>query len=56
MTEPQNGYVNTSQGSIYSAKTIFSCKEDYLLVGEEMSVCEEDGKWSNKPPTCVAKC
>lgn len=56
LTELQNGYVDTSQGSTYNAKTIFRCNEDYLLVGEEMAICQENGKWNNMPPTCIAKC
>lgn len=56
MIEPKNGYVDNSQGSSYNSKTFYSCYEDYLLVGEEILVCEDNGEWNNLPPTCVAKC
>ena len=34
---------------------IYSCEEGYILLGEEMHYCQEDGSWSGKLPMCIGK-
>ncbi|CAK8686175.1 unnamed protein product [Clavelina lepadiformis] len=31
----------------------FSCSDDFTLEGEEVIICNSNGKWSNLPPFCV---
>ncbi|XP_053387316.1 uncharacterized protein LOC128551050 [Mercenaria mercenaria] len=55
LTAPINGNIDDSQGTKYSAKITFTCNEDFLLVGDKTSICGDNGKWNNQPPTCAAK-
>ncbi|XP_044588526.1 sushi, von Willebrand factor type A, EGF and pentraxin domain-containing protein 1 isoform X2 [Cotesia glomerata] len=38
----------TTVGSI----TVYTCQDDYWLVGEARHECTKDGKWSHKAPSC----
>lgn len=38
-----------------SSKVIFSCLENYTLVGSSFIVCLANGQWSDKIPTCELK-
>ncbi|XP_053386930.1 uncharacterized protein LOC123542087 [Mercenaria mercenaria] len=55
LTAPLHGTMADLQGTKYHAEIRFSCNEDFLLLGEESTVCEETGEWSNETPACVAK-
>lgn len=34
----------------------YRCERGYKVVGEPLSTCEENGKWSGEVPQCVCKC
>ncbi|XP_050712143.1 sushi, von Willebrand factor type A, EGF and pentraxin domain-containing protein 1-like isoform X3 [Eriocheir sinensis] len=51
-----NGYVEGRSYS-YGDTIMFTCNPGFKLIGEEQSVCQADGKWSNKIPKCdVIRC
>ena len=31
----------------------FSCNSNYVLKGESLATCNDDGKWSSSTPTCT---
>lgn len=33
----------------------YRCERGYKVVGEPLSTCEENGKWSGEVPQCVCK-
>lgn len=41
----------TTVGSI----TVYTCQDDYWLVGEARHECTKDGKWSHEAPSCECK-
>lgn len=42
-------FADTTYGSV----TEYSCNIGYLLMGNNDSICQEDGTWSNDPPKCI---
>lgn len=34
----------------------YRCERGYKVVGEPLSTCEENGKWSGEVPQCICKC
>lgn len=46
-----NGYVEGRSYS-YGDTIMFTCNPGFMIIGEEKSVCQADGKWSNKLPKC----
>ncbi|XP_057653656.1 sushi, von Willebrand factor type A, EGF and pentraxin domain-containing protein 1 [Diorhabda carinulata] len=37
----------------YGAKAIYTCHENYTLVGHEVRTCGDEGKWTNSTPRCL---
>ncbi|XP_022088953.1 sushi domain-containing protein 2-like [Acanthaster planci] len=48
---PPNGRKEVSRSSV-GGEAVFSCDKGYTLQGESELVCQEDGQWSGKVPTC----
>ncbi|XP_052794287.1 uncharacterized protein LOC128227619 isoform X2 [Mya arenaria] len=48
---PDNGYVTFSQTYVDDTAT-FNCSHEYQLVGSSISVCQNDGTWSNLQTSC----
>ena len=51
--DPVNGMVMLTGNSVGDTTT-YSCDDGFALSGEDMVTCQDDGKWSDPPPTCVA--
>ncbi|CAH2008239.1 unnamed protein product [Acanthoscelides obtectus] len=50
----ENGTVSlVNESTTYGAKLLYTCNENYTLVGEEIQVCKKDGKWSGTVPKCL---
>ena len=39
----------------YNATALYTCDENYTLVGDEVRVCSDDGKWNGSEPRCECK-
>jgi CUB/sushi domain-containing protein len=50
---PENGFLHFTQTTITSAVQ-YSCKPGHILVGSEMRLCLQNGKWSGTSPLCEA--
>lgn len=50
---PENG-VLTGEGGPYHPGDVVevSCVHNYMMEGQSLMVCQEDGKWSNEVPKC----
>lgn len=50
----QDGEVNLVDGrSTHGAKAIYTCRENFTLVGDAIRACGDGGKWTGKPPQCL---
>ena len=54
LDDPENGKVEVS-GNHPGSKAIHSCTEGYILTGRRVRVCQRNGVWSGKAPTCERK-
>ena len=52
LTNPDNGQVDTPQGTTFNQVATYSCNNGYLLVGNMTRVCQVDGRWSGTDPFC----
>ena len=51
LNQPNGGQVNTD-GSSLGSQANYSCSEGYILNGNAIRVCQEDGQWSGSEPAC----
>ena len=52
LTNPDNGNITNSNGTIYQSVAKFSCDTGYIMRGNDTLVCTEHGNWSTAIPTC----
>ena len=52
LTSPDNGQVDTPQGTTLNQVATYSCNNGYLLVGSMRRTCQADGMWSGNEPFC----
>ena len=51
IVDPDSGSVSvSSDGSVSTA--VFSCASGYHIVGDALSVCDDNGSWNSTSPTC----
>lgn len=48
--------IQLNNGSVYASTVKFKCPPDYVIEGKSFATCEDNGKWSNKAPECLAPC
>ncbi|XP_038073810.1 sushi domain-containing protein 2-like isoform X2 [Patiria miniata] len=51
--EPANGQMEVSSTNVGGVAR-FTCNDGYTLQGDSELVCQENGQWSGKVPTCTA--
>ena len=52
LSNPANGAVDTTSGTIYGEQASYSCNVGYKLVGNAQTLCKSDGNWETAP-TCL---
>ena len=52
LSEPANGAVDLSDGTLVGAVAIYTCDPSFRLIGVESSLCQENGSWSGEAPIC----
>ena len=52
LVDPEHGKVVMTGNSVGNIAA-YSCDDGYSLSGVDMVTCEDDGQWSDPPPTCV---
>lgn len=52
--DPANGVISITTIGVGGIAT-YSCNERHILVGVDTRMCQEDGIWSDKAPTCESK-
>ncbi|KAL4228764.1 hypothetical protein ACF0H5_011806 [Mactra antiquata] len=53
LSNPTDGSVDTSNGTLYLATAIYSCREGFALLGFTSVQCLDGGTWSDSSPSCV---
>ncbi|CAH1787575.1 unnamed protein product [Owenia fusiformis] len=48
----EHGYVEIVPYNKFSAKAKYLCDEGFVIYGQPSRICQGDGKWSGKPPSC----
>ena len=54
-TPPDNGQVDTANGTTFKSVATFSCNTGYILSHQQVIVCEADGMWSPASPSCTGR-
>ncbi|CAH0550197.1 unnamed protein product [Brassicogethes aeneus] len=55
-TPPDNGYIQGT-GPYKAGDVIqFNCNPDYMMEGQPIIACQENGRWSGKLPKCLQAC
>ena len=49
LTNPKNGYVDTSNGTVFQSRATYTCS---VVTGSSFRTCGADGSWSLSVPTC----
>ena len=52
LTNPANGQVTYTAGTLFGQTATYSCDSGYNLVGESVRTCQATGVWSGSAPTC----
>ena len=53
LTNPTNGQVSYTAGTIIRQTATYSCNRGYNLVGNRTHTCQATGLWSESAPTCL---
>ncbi|TRY88773.1 hypothetical protein DNTS_014995 [Danionella cerebrum] len=48
-----HGMYSCSRGLVVDSRCDYSCYEGYEMEGDQYRMCQEDGKWSGREPTCA---
>lgn len=52
--ELEHGSVTLADNrTTFGAKAVYTCHENYTLIGHEKRTCGRDAKWSDTPPQCL---
>ena len=52
LTDPANGQVDHTAGTLLRQNATYSCNTSYNLVGDSTRTCQAEGEWSGSAPTC----
>ena len=52
LTAPENGVVTTT-GLTPGSTATYSCDDGYALDGAQNRTCQDNGTWTNQPPSCI---
>ena len=52
LTNPVNGQVTHTAGTLFGQTATYICDSGYNLVGESVRTCQVTGVWSGSVPTC----
>ena len=55
LTGPDNGQVDTSNGTIVGSIATYTCDTGYALSGSQSRICGADGNWTSTVPMCKGK-
>ncbi len=54
LSDPANGDVD-QRGNSPGSEAVYSCVDNYVLIGETTRICGNDGQWSGEEPFCDSK-
>ena len=55
LTNPENGHINTPNGTTFGNKAIYTCDPGYTLSSQAFRVCGADRNWTLSAPFCESK-
>lgn len=53
LTDPIQGHVTTTSGGKIGSRAEYTCNKGYLLQGEPVRICNEEGYWTGEEPYCT---
>ncbi|KAF6197720.1 hypothetical protein GE061_008686 [Apolygus lucorum] len=53
---PENGYYTGTEPFKAGDLVQFSCNQDFMMEGQPIIACQENGRWSGPTPKCVRAC
>jgi len=53
MSDPTDGDVDLSNGTVYKSAAAFTCRHGFQLIGMNVLRCLANGSWDHVPPVCV---
>ncbi len=54
LSNPLNGLV-IMEGIAFGSIATYSCEEGFNVNGQARRICESDGNWSDRAPTCISE-
>ena len=57
LNDPDNGRVDTSNGTTFESIATYTCDTGYTLSGSQSRTCElrVDGHWTTQSPSCLGE-
>ena len=55
LTKPDNGRVDTLNGTTFGSTATYTCDTGYTLSGSQSRICGADGNWTSFNPLCEGK-
>ena len=52
LNDPSNGNVTLLNGTQFSSEATYHCDSDFVLEGNHLRICQENGTWSGTMPEC----
>lgn len=43
----------TLSGTTFSSTALYECDDGFVLVGDEVRVCQDSGEWTGEDPECI---
>ncbi|KAH3844755.1 uncharacterized protein LOC127870731 [Dreissena polymorpha] len=54
LTDPENGRVNLTSGTLHDSIAMYTCNEGFQITVATSRLCQSNGNWSGSAPTCVS--
>ena len=55
LNDPDNGRVDTSNGTTFGSIVTYICSTGYTLSGSQSGTCRADGHWTLQNPSCLGE-
>ena len=56
LSNPENGVVSQQTPRVVGSVAVYNCRRGFIIVGNSRRVCQPDGRYSGRAPTCHGVC